>query len=387
MTPSPGQTVADLGKLVKQKYPDAYGSLSDVEVGQKVKAKYPEYSQFADMPKKFGDSLGAMRAPSGAIPGASNADTPENKQFREQLHQRNDSRGLDEIGGASMLGIARPALVAGEGAVMKALGQSLKTAARGAVGGTVAGVGGHYIARAAHLPEWAADAMGVVTGIYGAKAAADFPAFVEETNSIDPKKFVVWMLSKGKQITPMQPGKGTGTKYGGPAPEEYNPPGKNIPRRKFTPAEPTPEPKATPWAPGKGTGTKYGGPAKPDFSPPSPMPRRRGPLTAPEETPRPPADTPKQASAPRGKTQPTATPQSATSKPPFQNSAAARAGTARNITIAKTAHQNGITAAEAEKLTPAQWATAAKAVGSPAPRADAIKQIIAEIRRLESLKR
>lgn len=44
------QTVEDLGKLVKSKYPGSYDSMADAEVGQKVKAKYPEYSQFADMP-------------------------------------------------------------------------------------------------------------------------------------------------------------------------------------------------------------------------------------------------------------------------------------------------------------------------------------------------
>lgn len=44
------QTVEDLGRLVKQKYPGAYDSLSDVDVGSKVKSKYPQYSQFADMP-------------------------------------------------------------------------------------------------------------------------------------------------------------------------------------------------------------------------------------------------------------------------------------------------------------------------------------------------
>src|SRR5579864_8023038 len=46
------QTVEDLGKLVKSKYPDAYGSLSDIEVGRKVKAKYPQYSQFTDITAK-----------------------------------------------------------------------------------------------------------------------------------------------------------------------------------------------------------------------------------------------------------------------------------------------------------------------------------------------
>jgi|SRR5579872_2567503 len=43
------QTVEDLGKLVKAKYPQ-YAALPDIELGQKVKAKYPQYKQFADVP-------------------------------------------------------------------------------------------------------------------------------------------------------------------------------------------------------------------------------------------------------------------------------------------------------------------------------------------------
>ena len=52
------QTIEDLGKLVKSKYPDAYGQLPDIEVGRKVKAKYPQYSQFADMPTLQGVQSG-----------------------------------------------------------------------------------------------------------------------------------------------------------------------------------------------------------------------------------------------------------------------------------------------------------------------------------------
>lgn len=41
-------TVADLGRLVKRKYP-AYANIDDVELGRRVKAKYPAYSHFADI--------------------------------------------------------------------------------------------------------------------------------------------------------------------------------------------------------------------------------------------------------------------------------------------------------------------------------------------------
>jgi len=46
------ETVEDLGKLVKGKYPGAYDALPDIEVGRKVKAKYTQYSQFTDVTDK-----------------------------------------------------------------------------------------------------------------------------------------------------------------------------------------------------------------------------------------------------------------------------------------------------------------------------------------------
>ena len=48
-TAPPSQTVADLGVLVKRKYPE-YADLDDAEVGRRVKAKYPEYADFTDIP-------------------------------------------------------------------------------------------------------------------------------------------------------------------------------------------------------------------------------------------------------------------------------------------------------------------------------------------------
>ena len=38
-------TIIDLGQKVKAKYPE-YTDMSDEEVGRRVKAKYPEYSDF-----------------------------------------------------------------------------------------------------------------------------------------------------------------------------------------------------------------------------------------------------------------------------------------------------------------------------------------------------
>jgi len=55
----PGQTVLDLGQMVKSKYPGQYDDLSDLDLGRKVKAKYPEYSDFED------------NDPGGQMPGVS----------------------------------------------------------------------------------------------------------------------------------------------------------------------------------------------------------------------------------------------------------------------------------------------------------------------------
>src|SRR5262249_2992196 len=46
--PEQQQTVVDLGRLVKGKYPE-YADMDDAEVGRRVKAKYPEYSDFVDI--------------------------------------------------------------------------------------------------------------------------------------------------------------------------------------------------------------------------------------------------------------------------------------------------------------------------------------------------
>src|SRR5262247_2217830 len=40
--------VAELGRLVKKKYPQ-YANIDDAELGRKVRAKYPAYSNFTDV--------------------------------------------------------------------------------------------------------------------------------------------------------------------------------------------------------------------------------------------------------------------------------------------------------------------------------------------------
>lgn len=64
--PPVGGTVIDLGKKVKAKYPE-YANLSDEEVGRKVKAKYPDaYGNFTDTPS-FQTAPQPMTTP---LPGA-----------------------------------------------------------------------------------------------------------------------------------------------------------------------------------------------------------------------------------------------------------------------------------------------------------------------------
>lgn len=43
------KTVEDLGKKIKAEHPGVYDDMSDVELGRKVKAAYPEYSDYQDL--------------------------------------------------------------------------------------------------------------------------------------------------------------------------------------------------------------------------------------------------------------------------------------------------------------------------------------------------
>jgi hypothetical protein len=58
------QTIADLGKKVKAKYPGQYDDLPDADVGKRVKAKYPgAYDDFTDAPPQpstWSDKLGTI---------------------------------------------------------------------------------------------------------------------------------------------------------------------------------------------------------------------------------------------------------------------------------------------------------------------------------------
>lgn len=63
------QTVEDLGKKVKVKYPGSYDDIPDAELGARVKTKHPEYSDFADMPGS-GSMPNLRGTPVGGIEGA-----------------------------------------------------------------------------------------------------------------------------------------------------------------------------------------------------------------------------------------------------------------------------------------------------------------------------
>lgn len=53
--------VIELGQRVKAKYPGQYDDMSDLDVGKKVKAKYPqEYADFTDAPSAPGKSIGGF---------------------------------------------------------------------------------------------------------------------------------------------------------------------------------------------------------------------------------------------------------------------------------------------------------------------------------------
>ena len=272
---APSQTVEDLGKLVKQKFPGSYDSLSDVDVGVKVKAKYPQYAQFADMPAvtatTVNKKLQPSRTKSGFLPGAMNLprnaskeDIEADRSYREALHHRADTRGMDEITfglGASQL--TTRALM-GSAPFWSTIAQTGKKAATGVATGAAVGYGARKAAKAVGLPEWAADSIAGIASIYGASKGEQAIEFWQKAESPSINKFLQWVAKGRPTLTPMVPGKGTAVKYGGPTEQQFSPPNRLTPRK---PGWTAPEPEApTPFPKGKGTNTKYGGPTEPEYS-------------------------------------------------------------------------------------------------------------------------
>lgn len=299
------QTVEDLGKLVKSKHPQ-YAGLSDIEVGQKTKAKYPQYSQFMDMP------VGAEKT---GLPGVQPRPLPKalDPTYKQPYSFVNPPEGMIRSGlreatyGAAEgdpwravrggLKAATPAMIgatAGEFAAAP-----LTILARGAIGmgaGEAARWGAHKLGAG----ETASDVLGIAAGLLAMRGVPKEETLrklwrfrdIPEVQDAAMKVFTGWKskLLPGRNkaavdelenalrtaetgpVTPMKPGKGTGTKFGGPTKPEYVV-GRNVPRKGL------PEPSAAP--PGKGTGTPYGGPAEVEYSQPGkPIPR-----AVPRETP------------------------------------------------------------------------------------------------------
>ena len=303
------QTVEDLGKLVKTKHPQ-YAGLSDVEVGQKTKAKYPQYSQFMDMP------VGSEKT---GLPGVQPRPLPKalDPAYKQPYSFINPPEGMIRSGlreatyGAAEgdpwravrggLKAATPAMIGATAGEVAAA--PLTTLARGAIGmgaGEAARWGAHKLGAG----ETASDVIGIAAGLLALRGVPKEETLrklwrfrgVPEVQDAAMKVFTGWKskLLPGRNkaavdelenalntaetgpITPMKPGKGTGTKFGGRFEPEYSAPGKPIPR-----AVPRETPAVTPMKPGGGTGTKYGGPTEPEYSSPRasrPMPKK-GTLT------------------------------------------------------------------------------------------------------------
>lgn len=332
------QTVEDLGKLVKKKYP-AYANLSDVELGQKVKAKYPAYSNFADMPvgaektglpglPKSNFSFPVQHTISGQAPGdkeQSFLSSPHGflregardiQAGAESFAGGNKLEGATQMAGGA-LSVASPALIGMGGASVARA--PIQTVLRGVLGlgtfeatkeaskkwlGANETVGNVLGVIAGGLVEHGLPSEDILRDIWRfrdnpgvAKAAFKFFTNLKSRVPGLGKAMNVENLeglesaikeAKGPSLpkpTPYPPGKGTGTKFTpGPEGEELQV-GKNIPRGKFTP--PPKEPEVTPYPKGKGTGTKFGGSYDPQSEASGPPPKgqvRRAPRTQEETT-------------------------------------------------------------------------------------------------------
>src|ERR1039458_1387810 len=167
----PTQTVEDLGKLVKSKHSDveAYKSLSDIELGQKVKAKYPDaYGSFTDMPdsamSRFGTGLynttvgpvvNAVQHPIDTLSNA--AGVPQLQEAWNQAKQGNYAPAA-----MSLVEAARPMHRMAEG-IVKPIASDIQQSNYAGAAGQVAGLG-----LGAAVPELAgklgASKLGVATG-------------------------------------------------------------------------------------------------------------------------------------------------------------------------------------------------------------------------------
>jgi hypothetical protein len=188
---------------------------------------------------------------------------PQVEQFKKAGGQFQRAMGgdLSGIPGAVMYGTA--GMLPGFGPLITSAVEQGTPVARGGEGdvpkavGTLAG-GGALAAAPAVISKVAPHVTPHITKMGGPELAPTPAEGV--TAMISPKGAAMHygarqlsrLFKKPKEeVTATPPGKGTGTKYGGPADPGYSPPGTNIPRRGLPDMPPRPA--------GKGTGTKYGG--------------------------------------------------------------------------------------------------------------------------------
>lgn len=126
------ETVTDLGKKVKAKYPGQYDDLSDIEVGQKVKSKYPkDYGDFADVSH---GATGSFPTPSAENPldvAQKPWLTPTNPLYVPAEGARTAANQLQGVGeGAAQLATGLPSLAVNAATALKDMitGQGTKKA-------------------------------------------------------------------------------------------------------------------------------------------------------------------------------------------------------------------------------------------------------------------
>jgi hypothetical protein len=245
-------------------------------------------TDFQSFLSRMNNPLQPSRTKSGFLPGAMNLprnaskeDIEADRSYREALHHRADTRGIDELTyglGASQL--TTRALM-GSGPFWSTIAQTGKKAATGVATGAAVGYGARKAAKAVGLPEWAADSIAGIASIYGASKGEQAIEFWQKAESPSVNKFLQWVAKGRPTLTPTAPGKGTAVKYGGPAEPEYGTtsgrPVKRVfgkPARKLGPMSPEAQPEPiVPKAPKpfkKGPGRnmpKYGGPTEPEYGP------------------------------------------------------------------------------------------------------------------------
>ena len=291
---SPGtQTVEDLGRLVKAKYPQ-YAKLSDVELGQKVKAKYPAYSKFADMPQ--GAEKTGLPTPGRFMPPPPQMSAwgPTERSLKAEEEQKAEQDKVDKMSPdekkaalleyglqcAGLLGIAADPM--------------------GAAAGALAGGAAKYGAKKLGVPEAGQDIIGLIAGLYGGfrggrlggkerllkdaghlKEVPEVRAALSEIwtkkglggwNKLEKAIETAQREASEPRISAFERMKTSPAKKVLPAPEAEAPA-----------LQPQKEIEVTPYPKGKGTGTPFGGPYEKELQAGKPPSRASRALPSPLE--------------------------------------------------------------------------------------------------------